>query len=150
MTTVKNGRGKSVKAADLKIQFLKNAIAHFGAGAKFKNPEMLAFGRASKEFKKGSWNWIFDKKYRVGRGEYQIPDLHTFTKQTALTSVPLATERTKKTLARDSKDVKLQKVAKPVDSVKTETVTMLSPQDEAMANKILMRLGVSERTLKNA
>jgi len=82
--TVKRGRGKSAKAANLQIDFLKLAIDHFGDRSKFKNPEMLAFGRTQKQFKKGSWNWIFAPKYRVGRGEYQLPDLSAFTTFTAI------------------------------------------------------------------
>lgn len=139
--TVKRGRGKSAKAADLKIEFLKAAIAHFGAGAKFKNPEMLAFGRSQKQFNKASWNWIFEKKFdcRVGRGEYRLPDLNAFTKAVAVRRTASAPVKAAAVKPKAAKTV--QKVAKAPKSTKTVNAPVLSTEDEAMANKILMRLG---------
>ena len=170
--TVKRGRGKSAKAANLQIDFLKLAITHFGEKSKFKNPEMLAFGRTQKQFKKGSWNWIFAPKYRVGRGEYQLPELSAFTTFRAIvvskkadpTSLTAEVKRAFNSIAKTANRVagsqakKLDKPSvralapvaahdvaydlSPEQRAKHSTATKynLSPEDEKMANKILMRL----------
>lgn len=133
-SNVKRGRGKSPKAAQARVDFLKVAVAHFGAKAKFKNPEYLAFARTQKQFNKASWNWIFTPKYRAERGMYQLPDVAEFAKEN---TVPAKTEAKKpvksavqKPAAKKAKTEALPKIDVPV----------LSDADEKMANKILMRL----------
>ena len=153
--TVKRGRGKSAKAANLQIDFLKLAIDHFGDRSKFKNPEMLAFGRTQKQFKKGSWNWIFAPKYRVGRGEYQLPDLSAFTTFTAIIAaasagidgkgawalvkkpVPKALKKPAPSPAKPlATAVETTRASRQASAVAHQRVT----EDEKMTQKILMRL----------